>query len=627
MMMNKFFTRRIVSALISTAICCGLLLPLAGCGNDNAGEVNEFSYWVATSESTEYYLNYEENPVLKYILQNKTFKDKNGKDAGLNFKIQHPPTGKEWDNLNTMISTGSYPDILDTTFGGQIEEWYRDGVLLDLTDYVENSMPNYKKYIDEHPELIDNFTKIIDGERKYLQIVGVSDIIDADALFAGFCYRRDWIVKYGVQPDTLFDPMSGETAKANANAGQSFSGYYSLDKEGNEVRHEKLQDDTDGESWVDNVVFPSGNYHPVYISDWEWMFDIFTEAIAAEQIAGGYVLSLYYPGYVSNGELVTAFGGGSPIWYLNNQTNQFTFGAVTDDFKTYLQAMNNWWQKGWIDQQFSERSGDVFYRIDETSFRSGKVGLWIGASGNLDSRLNNPDQPFTDGIVVFGAAQPINDIYGSDEQKLKIPYTMYQPLLVGGGITITDKAKDKDITLLLNFVDYLYSDEGALLRTMGLNAEQAAQAKDPFYEKHGLTEGSYLVDNREGQPYYLFVKQLLANADLKGAATGAKLPGRKANAFLDLQFGSTHKASRENWVKYPATGFKYYSTTAILSSEQQRDISKIATRVGGEYMEITVPQFIKGEKNFEVDWETYVADLKKRNYQAVTDLLNAAIGK
>jgi len=442
---KKISSKKITFALLAIALCCGMLLSLSGCNKKQTSKVSEFSYWIANSESSEYYLTYKDNPVLKYIVENKTFKDKDGNDVSISFDIQHPPVGKEWDTLNTMISTGTYPDILDTTYGGQTEEWYRDGILLDLTEYVENSMPNYKKYIDAHPELINNFTTMIDGERKYINIVGVKDIMDADSLFAGFSYRRDWIVKYGTQPDVLFDPMSGEPAKANPKAGESFSGHYSLDKDGNEVRHETLQDNTDGESWVDDVVFPSGNYHPVYISDWEWMFDIFTRAIEAEKIEGGYALSLYYPGYVSNGELVCAFGGGNPLWYLNNQTNQFTFGAVTDDFKTYLQAMNNWWNKGWIDRQFAEHSNDVFYRIDETNFRSGKVGLWIGAAGNLDSRLYNPDQPFTDGIVVFGAAQPINDIYGNDDQKLKIPYTMYQPLLVGGGICITDKMKDKDI--------------------------------------------------------------------------------------------------------------------------------------------------------------------------------------
>ncbi len=620
--MKSSIIRKISATLLTTALVLGLGLGAVGCGQGEETQTNSFSFWMALSESSEHYLNYEDNPVLKYILQNKTFKDQDGNDAKLSFDIQHPPVGKEYDNLTTMISTGSYPDVISTTFGGDLEEWYRDGLILDLTDYVENSMPNYKNYIDQHPELYNTFTINIDGERKFLSITAGNEIIDANSQFAGFCYRRDWIVKYGVQPDTLFDPMSGEPAQANPNAGQPFGGYYSLDTDGNEVRHETLQSDTDDESWVDDVVFPSGNTHPVYISDWEWMFKIFARAIEAESIDGGYVLSLYYPGYVSNGELVCAFGGGNPLWYLDNETNQFEFGAVSDDFKTYLKAMNTWWNNGWIDRQFAERSNDVFYRIDETGFRSGKVGLWIGAAGNLDSKLYNPDQPYTDGIVVFGAAQPINDIYGSEDQQLKIPYTMYQATLTGGGIVISDKAEDKDVTLLLNFIDYLYSEEGARLKTMGLNAEQAAKANDPFYEEHGLTEGAYTVDIRDGQEYYLFDQSLLGNDDLRSAVTGNLMPGLNANAFLDYQFGPAHLASRENWVKYPATGFQYYAITEQLPSDLKKNNQKIFARIEAEYMQVVVPQFITGQMDFESDWETFVSDVRKRNYQAALDALN-----
>ncbi len=620
--MKSSIIRKISATLLTTALVLGLSLGAVGCGQGEETQTNSFSFWMALSESSEHYLNYEDNPVLKYILQNKTFKDQDGNDAKLSFDIQHPPVGKEYDNLTTMISTGSYPDVISTTFGGDLEEWYRDGLILDLTDYVENSMPNYKNYIDQHPELYNTFTINIDGERKFLSITAGNEIIDANSLFAGFCYRRDWIVKYGVQPDTLFDPMSGEPAQANPNAGQPFGGYYSLDTDGNEVRHETLQSDTDDESWVDDVVFPSGNTHPVYISDWEWMFEIFARAIEAESIDGGYVLSLYYPGYVSNGELVCAFGGGNPLWYLDNETNQFEFGAVSDDFKTYLKAMNTWWNNGWIDRQFAERSNAVFYRIDETGFRSGKVGLWIGAAGNLDSKLYNPDQPYTDGIVVFGAAQPINDIYGSEDQQLKIPYTMYQPTLTGGGIVISDKAEDKDVTLLLNFIDYLYSEEGARLKTMGLDAEQAAKANNPFYEEHGLTEGAYTVDIRDGQEYYLFDQSLLGNDDLRSAVTGNLLPGLNANAYLDYQFGPAHLTSRENWVKYPATGFQYYAMTEQLPSDLKKNNQKIFARIEAEYMQVVVPQFITGQMDFESDWETFVSDVRKRNYQAVLDALN-----
>ena len=186
--MKSSIIRKISATLLTTALVLGLGLGAVGCGQGEETQTNSFSFWMALSESSEHYLNYEDNPVLKYILQNKTFKDEDGNDAKLSFDIQHPPVGKEYDNLTTMISTGSYPDVISTTFGGDLEEWYRDGLILDLTDYVENSMPNYKNYIDQHPELYNTFTINIDGERKFLSITAGNEIIDADSQFAGFCY-------------------------------------------------------------------------------------------------------------------------------------------------------------------------------------------------------------------------------------------------------------------------------------------------------------------------------------------------------------------------------------------------------------------------------------------------------
>jgi maltose-binding protein MalE len=185
-----------VSFVLALVLAAGFTLALAGCdkGEEETGDVNEFSYWMAVSESSEYYLDYNENPVMKYITQNKTFKDQEGNDAKVSFAIQHPPVGKEVDNLNTLISTGSYTDIVDTTYGtgDDLADMYKEGLVLDLTEYVENNMPNYKAFVDAHPEI--DFTKNVDGEEKYLDIRSVNDIFDANSLFAGFSYRRDWIV-------------------------------------------------------------------------------------------------------------------------------------------------------------------------------------------------------------------------------------------------------------------------------------------------------------------------------------------------------------------------------------------------------------------------------------------------
>lgn len=310
-------------------------------------------------------------------------------------------------------------------------------------------------------------------------------------------------MKYGTQPDEFYDPMNDSAPRANPNAGKAFSEYFSLDNDGNEIQETEYSDNVNGDSWVDDVVFPSGCTDPMYISDWEWMFEIFDKAMEEQGITDGYCMSMYYPGYIANGDLVTGFGG--------------------------------------------------------------------------------------------------------------------------GGIAITDKAKDKGLALLFRFLDNLYSEEGNITRTMGLSAEQMAECQNENYQEYGLEDGAYTVVNEDGEDVYYYVTTLEQDeGNLRSAMTGNRLPGIKCSSKMGHTDTETFKHSREEWVAYEATGF-----IASLNSRRTADAisehQKIKSRIEDEYMYINVPQFIKGEKNLDSDWETFCSDLQKRDYQAVCDGYNEAL--
>ena len=612
------------AAVLTVGMVCLGSISLTGCGGGGSSAENQFSWWMTAAESTDYYVDYSENPVMKYLTENVTYENSEGEQDHISFEIQTAPAGKEVDNFNTLITTGSYTDIIDLTYyGGALSDLYEQGQILDLGEYIDEYMPNYKAYLEAHPEEAIYATTNVDGEEKYLSIISFLDSIDSYSQDFGFCYRRDWIVKYGTQPDEFYDPMNDSAPRANPNAGKAFSGYFSLDNDGNEIQETEYSDNVNGDSWVDDVVFPSGYTDPMYISDWEWMFEIFDKAMEEQGITDGYCMSMYYPGYIANGDLVTGFGGGGPTWYKDG--DEVKFGADTESFKAYLECMNQWYENGWLDKQFSERSTDMFYRIDEVTMRSGKVGLWMGAVSTLGTRISSEEQPYTEGLVVYGARQPINDIYGTAETQLQIPYTMYQSEKVGGGIAITDKAKDKDLALLFRFLDNLYSQEGSITRTMGLSAEQMAECQNESYQEYGLEDGAYTVVNEDGEDVYYYVPILEQDeGNLRSAMTGNRLPGIKCNSKMGHTDTETFQHSREEWVAYEATGF-----IASLNSRRTADAisehQKIKSRIEDEYMYINVPQFIKGEKNLDSDWETFCSDLQKRDYQAVCDGYNEAL--
>lgn len=634
--------KRILSWLLLLCLLAGMLV-LTGCSKDDGKtqdakqieqatgspvEARTFTYLLDKGESTEYYLNYEDNPVMRYVAQYKTFEDATGTAQGVKMSFQTPPSGKEMDNINLLISTQSYPDLMSMTYyGGSLAELYESGSILDLEPYINQYMPNYKAWLEKNPNVIT--TTPVGDKNMQLSLVGIRASVTPYDLFAGWCYRRDWIVRYGVQPDTFFDPMKDAEPRENPHAGQQFTGCYTLDLDGNTIASAALEANVNGDSWVDDVVFPSGHSDPIYISDWEWMFGIFEKALADQGITDGYVLSMYYPGFNQNGDLVSSFGGGCPWIYYDAENQEAKFGGNTDNFKAYLQCMNAWWNKGWLDKQFAERSGDMYYRIDDVAVRSGKVAFWQGSVSTLGSRIANESLPFTKGAVVYGAANPINDIYGGDAQKLKVPDTFYGTANYGGSVVVTDKAKDKDLAILFRWLDYFYSDEGAMLMNYGLNAQQQAQLQDPTYLKYGV-DAAYTLVEKDGKQMVKFHDLLKVNdGNIRTAMNGSRVFG--LSNPLEIDYGDTETYINHcigQWSRYEPIGFMaLYPFNSQLPAETVQSNNKVYSRVINEYMYVQVPNFIKGKKNFEADWDTYCKDLNKRGYKKTVEAVNEAIQK
>ena len=582
--------------IIALITCTSVLFTIAGCssnngtdngGNNAASKETKFSWWIYKGEESSYYTDYRDNPAVNYMLT-KTWGPEN-KTMDLEFLL--PAAGSEKDNCVTLIGTGEYPDIMDmVVYPGSITELYTEGVAMDITDYVEQYMPNYMAYLDAHPDLKATAMNVVNGEKKYLGLYSYSDGVAE--MWGGYEYRRDWIVKYGKNPKD----------------GSSFAGRYT------ETNEDGTQDN---DSWEDNVVFPSGGPDPVYISDWEWMLDIFQTAIEDQGITDGYGMSLYYPGYFAVGDLVCGFGGAGGGWYLNKE-NKIEFGQESDNFRAYLQCMNTWYKNGWLDKAFAEHVSDQFYSIDETKVRSGKIGLWYGVSSLFGGRLDS-GEGYLKGIVVAAASQPINDIYGTSKEQNIIPYQMYQPGLEGSMTIITDKAKDKDLPTLFSFLDNLYAEEGSLLKTLGLNKEQYNETQDALYTAHGLTDGAYF-QNDDGT-YQAAEKVLKDGGSLASAVKANRITGLAKVQGLTYANSKTKQHYLDMWVMYESTGTLKNSFKSQLAEDEASKVSKTETNVT-EFCTKNVPAFIQGKQDpFNDDnWNSYLKALSKYNPDTVTQI-------
>ena len=559
-----------------------------GTSGQSASPETTFDWWIYSGTSSEYYGNYAENPAIQYTLR----KGWGPEEKGIALNFLQPPPGSEADNYATMLASGDLPDIIDAVICDPPRIMVEKGYAIELTDYVEAYMPNYKALVHSNNEIYINTVTVDDeGKEHYYNLATVRE--GYETVFQGYMYRRDWIVKYGTNPVT----------------GAAFTGGYI--------------DLNDADSWKDDVVFPSGETDPKYISDWEWMFEIFTRAQADLGIADKYCVSMYYPGFTWSGGLLSCFGGGVNMWYQDAEA-KVHFGGYEEPFKTYLECMHAWYQKGWLDHDFNQRTSDAFYQIDSTSVRQGMIGLWCGQQSELGGRLDMHDGGYTEGIFVAGTPYPINDVYGPDSCKFVEPNCLIGNGLTSGGILVTPKAKDKDLAALCSYLDYFYTIEGALIKTLGLNAEQVADfSENTFYADNGLIDGAYYVGT-DGR--YRKSDVLVHDSGQLNTAVGFnKAPGLQLIDSVDLGYADTYQASLDAWMKYPNTGFFLGSrTTEAFSEEDAKTVTDTQSKVL-EYMNKNCANFITGKSNFNKDWDKWCTVIKKYKVDAISDLLQTYV--
>ena len=579
--------KKLVAILLSML----LILSLISCnkgevksGEEAKTETVEVTWWISRGEDSTYYMSYDDNPAVKYL---ETL-DFNGKKVDLKFLV--PVTGAERDNFNTLLMTEEYAKIFDMSYcTSTATELYEDDIIWDLTPYIEEYMPNYSRIIKD-PEFVPYVYSPVDGEKKILSLYNLKSEVTSN--FMGLNYRRDWVAKYGTNPFT----------------GEKFNYGYT--------------DESDYNTYWDDVVFPNGTENPIYVSDWEWMFEILEKAMADLGITDGYCISIYYKGFSeAGGNFDSAFGGGCPMWY-KDQNGNAAFGGTSEELKTYLILMNSWYNKGWLDKNFADHTSDQIYAIESAKINSGKVGAFIGRRGNAGGQMDSGDK-LTEGIMIYGARPAINDVYGSDEMKNKEPYSLYQYSRIGVNICISKKTTEDELKTILTMLDYLYSDEGSALLALGLNKEEFESIQDPTYKKYGLEDGAYTKTiNEDGSvvfernPKLLEDNNLASAMALKRVTCGYYVPG--IVPALNRSYDACSLRNMTEWDYYLNTGYIDKSLRAQFTSDEAAVYSKVYSNVD-TYMSQNIPKFIMGVLDVNgVDWDNYCKMLNKYSPNKVT---------
>lgn len=194
----------ILAALIAT-----LGASLSGCGkkevqtgsaiNTPVGQYpveceDTLTYWVGYNGlASQGLTNFSELPFAK-MLKEKT---------GINVEYIHPVAGQENEQLNIMLASGEYYDIIERdfyNFSGGPEKAINDGYIMKLNDLISSYAPNLKAYLEANPE-IDKMVKT--DENSYYCF----PFIRGDAMlntYQGPVLRSDLLEKAGLEvPETI----------------------------------------------------------------------------------------------------------------------------------------------------------------------------------------------------------------------------------------------------------------------------------------------------------------------------------------------------------------------------------------------------------------------------------------
>ncbi|WP_284638353.1 extracellular solute-binding protein [Paenibacillus silviterrae] len=217
------------------------------------------------------------------------------KRTNTKIKFQQPGDGSQF---NIMLASGTYPDIVyaPNNYPGGIAKLVQDGVAIKLNDLIDKHAPNYKKLLNDHPEIRKQVV-LDDGTiAKFPQI----DIDLHRVSYSGQMVREDWLKKVGLKAPTTIDE------------------WYTVLKAFKEK-------DPNGNGMNDEI--PLGDRGD---------------------------------GLGSISSFATSWGILADRFHLHAKTGKVTFGPIEPEFKSYVSTLNKWFKEGLIDSEFAATDRKAF---------------------------------------------------------------------------------------------------------------------------------------------------------------------------------------------------------------------------------------------------------------------------
>lgn len=444
--------------------------------------------------------------------------------TGVHLEFEMVSSADYQTNFNLMIASGNLADMIyvgASYYAEGVDAAIDDGYFLDLTDLVDEYMPNYEKIrtSDVQYELLST----TDSGR----LGAVYELRQSkQGPWLGLWIRQDWLDDLNLDTPVTFD-----------------------------------------------------DYH---------------EVLTAFKNEKGATAPLILNFSGSDGEFGTMSGGLNVLnsWQLD-ETGKVNFGPYMDAWKEYVTIMHQWYTEGLIDPDFmatDERTADM-------------AKVVTGASGVFAALYTMPS--------VYEAASedpnmnlaPVNPpvMNEGDEGHIRL-----RDSYTSGNTAISADSENWEVAL--RWLDYLYTDEGALLANYGVEGdtfEFDENGKPVFTDKILNNENGWTMTQTVAS--YLCPSAGIANwSDWTRELAGVP---EKDQACYDVW-----SEFSDDW-RLPSS--------VTLTQEESTERAALYADISTIVKEQTA-QFISGALDIESNWDAYISALEASGMERAIEITQAA---
>lgn len=279
--------------------------------------------------------------------------------------------------------------------------------------------------------------------------------------------------------------------------------------------------------------------------------------------------------------------------YVDNGT--IKYGPMEEGFKEYLQMMAQWYSEDLVYHDFPFY-GEQFAFRDPGMVGGGQVACFFSETGDMAMYGDFSEDP----DIYFTAMAPVSKeqggvIYPADLAPSRADDVRW---------AVTTGCEDPE--LLISFVDYLYSEEGALLCNYGIEGETFE------YDENGVPHFSDLIYNNPTYDYRTAVFIYVMDA-----GPTVVDPMRGTGTYTQEQLDSWSDWTDAN------LDYSHVIPTKVTLKAEDSTYNNLISDVETFMDEMTV-KYITGEYSFDNYDTDFVEALKGMNIEQCIDLYQTA---